>query len=288
MCRASLFRRSLFVLCSYFIPTFTVLIRCWKQMFSITTGFQVSCIFTLNIWSKHWLGGQVAYTQRLQISAKLFTPSSTAGESERFTDIQVLTRKFFQYGFFLSQLGWGLPCWGGSAVLLVMVGIIQTQNTETSHCASQSFSVKGCCSWCWLMKTSCSAQQVWQRTHELFFHFDLTSVFQMFYTHWFWITLAGLVCVRQSLKTLEPVDELKKGPFMLQVRVLDYQQVEAGVEVNICLSATSRTGSQVWESVLTLLSRNKLHNPSRCVQRHENESERQSRDFFLFFFSAFF
>lgn len=116
---------------------------------------------------------------------------------------------------------------------------------------------------------------------------DFSSVCQISYTHWLWITFAGLVRVRQSLKTLEPVDELKKGPFMLQVRVLEYQQVEAGVEVNICLSATSRTGSLVWESILTLLSKNKLHDPSRCVQRHETESERQSRDFFLFFFSAF-
>ncbi|XP_034548884.1 uncharacterized protein si:ch211-12e13.1 [Notolabrus celidotus] len=79
----------------------------------------------------------------------------------------------------------------------------------------------------------------------------------------FRLSPAGLVRVHQSLKTLEPVDELKKGPFMLQVRVLEYRQLEAGVEVDICLCATSRTGRPVWESVLTLLSEKKLHKESR-------------------------
>lgn len=88
----------------------------------------------------------------------------------------------------------------------------------------------------------------------------------------FMLSPAGLVRVRQSLKTLQPIDELKKGPFMLRARVLEYQQIEAGVEVNICLSATSRTGSQVWESILTLLSKNKLHSANGCLQRHENQS----------------
>ncbi|KAF6716969.1 Immediate early response 3-interacting protein 1 [Oryzias melastigma] len=64
----------------------------------------------------------------------------------------------------------------------------------------------------------------------------------------------GLVRVRQSLQTLQPVDELKKGPFSLQARVLGYQQTRAGAEVDIRLSATSRSGSTVWESVLTFLS----------------------------------
>lgn len=64
--------------------------------------------------------------------------------------------------------------------------------------------------------------------------------------------------MRQTLKTLQPVDELKKGPFLLQVEVLEYRQTEEGAEVDLRLSATSRTGSLVWESILTLLSRNKL------------------------------
>ncbi|XP_042343470.1 uncharacterized protein si:ch211-12e13.1 [Plectropomus leopardus] len=85
----------------------------------------------------------------------------------------------------------------------------------------------------------------------------------------FSLSPAGLLRVRQSLKTLEPVDELKRGPFMLQVRVLEYRQLDAGVEVDICLSATSRSGCAVWESVLTLLSKNKHHRAGRCS--HEDE-----------------
>lgn len=82
--------------------------------------------------------------------------------------------------------------------------------------------------------------------------------------------------MRQSLKTLQPVDEMKKGPFTLQVRVLVYRQIDAGVEVDICLTATSRTGCPVWESVLTLLSENKLHKTtSRGSPRQENESEQR-------------
>lgn len=53
------------------------------------------------------------------------------------------------------------------------------------------------------------------------------------------------------------MDELKKGPFTLQAGVLTYRQTEACVEVDIRLSATSRTGSLVWESVLTLVSQDK-------------------------------
>lgn len=79
--------------------------------------------------------------------------------------------------------------------------------------------------------------------------------------------------MRQSLKTLQPVDELKKGPFMLQVQVLGYQQTDVGVEVDISLSATSRSGCPVWESVLTLLSKNKLHTSSRCLSKIALKSE---------------
>lgn len=57
---------------------------------------------------------------------------------------------------------------------------------------------------------------------------------------------------------------------MLQVRVLEYRHVYAGVEVDICLSATSRSRSPVWESVLTLLSKNKLHEVIRCLPKNEN------------------
>lgn len=73
--------------------------------------------------------------------------------------------------------------------------------------------------------------------------------------------------MRQTLKTLQPVDELKKGPFLLQVEVLEYRQTEEGAEVDLRLSATSRTGSLVWESILTLLSRNKLEKVSTYIPK---------------------
>lgn len=80
---------------------------------------------------------------------------------------------------------------------------------------------------------------------------------------------AGLFPLRQTLKTLEPVDELKKGPFTLQAGVLMYRQMEARVEVDIRLSATSRTGALVWESVLTLVSQDKLLGADRCLPSTE-------------------
>lgn len=86
--------------------------------------------------------------------------------------------------------------------------------------------------------------------------------------------------MHQSLKTLQPVDELKKGPFMLQVRVLEYRRIDAGVEVDVRLSATSRTGCPVWESVLTLLSPNKLNKASRCLPRKENQSVFSAKNVF--------
>ncbi|KAI4798665.1 hypothetical protein KUCAC02_020575 [Chaenocephalus aceratus] len=86
----------------------------------------------------------------------------------------------------------------------------------------------------------------------------------------FRLSPAGLVCVRQSLKTLQPVDELKKGPFSLQARVLQYRSLDVGVEVDVCLSTASRTGTPVWESVLTLLSGNKTHKICRNPSEKED------------------
>lgn len=82
----------------------------------------------------------------------------------------------------------------------------------------------------------------------------------------------GLVRIHQSLKTLEPVDELKKGPFILQSRVLEYRQLSAGMEVDISLCATARTGRPVWESVLTLLSK-KTPYKVRGLPEHEKTSQ---------------
>ncbi|KAL6114696.1 uncharacterized protein ACO6RY_05397 [Pungitius sinensis] len=87
----------------------------------------------------------------------------------------------------------------------------------------------------------------------------------------FRLSPAGLTRVRQSLKTLQPVDELKKGPFVLQARVQEYRQVDAGVEVDVALSATSRTGCPVWESVLTLLSKKEPHKRFRSAPKNAHE-----------------
>ncbi|TKS77984.1 Sushi domain-containing protein 1 [Collichthys lucidus] len=89
----------------------------------------------------------------------------------------------------------------------------------------------------------------------------------------FRLSPAGLVRVRQSIKTLQPVDELKRGPFMLRVQVVEYRQIDTGMEVDVCLSATSHTSCPVWESVLTLLSKNRLHKARRCLPGKENESQ---------------
>ncbi|XP_077417017.1 uncharacterized protein LOC144048672 [Vanacampus margaritifer] len=90
--------------------------------------------------------------------------------------------------------------------------------------------------------------------------------------HNFRLSPVGLVCVRQSIKTHQPVDELKKGPFSLQVEVLVYRTVDVGVEVDVLLSATSRTKSLVWESILTLLSKNKYQQASNANESRKDEA----------------
>lgn len=91
---------------------------------------------------------------------------------------------------------------------------------------------------------------------------------------------AGLCPLRQTLRTLEPVDELKKGPFTLQAGVLMYRQREAGVEVDLRLSATSRTGALVWESLLTLVSSDKLQEVAgRLPSRETSEIPSQNQRF---------
>ncbi|XP_076020871.1 uncharacterized protein LOC143011766 [Genypterus blacodes] len=89
----------------------------------------------------------------------------------------------------------------------------------------------------------------------------------------FSLSPAGLVRVCQSVKTLQPVDELKKGQFTLQVRVLEYRPVDAGVEVDIGLCATARSGCPIWESVLTLLSQNQPDVLRGCVPENVSRSE---------------
>lgn len=82
----------------------------------------------------------------------------------------------------------------------------------------------------------------------------------------------GLIPVRQTLTSHQPVDELKKGPFTLQGRVLEYRRVGRGVEVDVCLSAAARSQSPVWESVVTLLSENQRHRAVSSSAERANET----------------
>lgn len=56
------------------------------------------------------------------------------------------------------------------------------------------------------------------------------------------------------------MDELKRGMFSLQARVLEYRTVSAGVEVDLALTA-SRDQRTVWSSTLTLLSPKNTYRP---------------------------
>ncbi|XP_043095519.1 uncharacterized protein si:ch211-12e13.1 isoform X2 [Puntigrus tetrazona] len=70
----------------------------------------------------------------------------------------------------------------------------------------------------------------------------------------------GLLSVRESLSLMDAVDELKRGKFSLQIRVLEYRTVSAGVEVDLTLTV-SRDQQTVWSSTLTLLSPNNTYRP---------------------------
>ncbi|KAK7164016.1 hypothetical protein R3I94_002667 [Phoxinus phoxinus] len=70
----------------------------------------------------------------------------------------------------------------------------------------------------------------------------------------------GLLSVREVLSLTEAVDELKRGSFSLQARVLEYRTVSAGVEVDLTLTA-SRHQQTIWTTTLTLLSPNNKFRP---------------------------
>ncbi|KAK7172623.1 hypothetical protein R3I93_002667 [Phoxinus phoxinus] len=70
----------------------------------------------------------------------------------------------------------------------------------------------------------------------------------------------GLLSVREVLTLTEAVDELKRGTFSLQARVLEYRTVSAGVEVDLTLTA-SRHQQTIWTTTLTLLSPNNKFRP---------------------------
>ncbi|XP_016363679.1 uncharacterized protein LOC107705059 isoform X1 [Sinocyclocheilus anshuiensis] len=70
----------------------------------------------------------------------------------------------------------------------------------------------------------------------------------------------GLLSVCESLSLSDALDELKRGTFSQQARVLEYRTVSAGVEVDLVLTA-SRDQQTVWSSTLTLLSPNNTYRP---------------------------
>lgn len=89
---------------------------------------------------------------------------------------------------------WTRVCCGASAALRAMAGITRTPSSETSRCASRSFSVAGCCSCCSPMKASGSVRQVgyvlgpakqrtWSNSKSFF---PLAKLHRMF----FWILTA--------------------------------------------------------------------------------------------------
>ncbi|KAL1273724.1 hypothetical protein QQF64_026538 [Cirrhinus molitorella] len=71
---------------------------------------------------------------------------------------------------------------------------------------------------------------------------------------------SGLLTVRERLSLTDAVDELKRGTFSLQARVLKYRPVSAGVEVDLTLTA-SRDQQTIWSSTLTLLSPETTYRP---------------------------
>ncbi|KAF4113837.1 uncharacterized protein si:ch211-12e13.1 [Onychostoma macrolepis] len=70
----------------------------------------------------------------------------------------------------------------------------------------------------------------------------------------------GLLSVHERLSLSDAVDELKRGTFSLQARVLEYRTVSAGVEVDLALTV-SRDQQTVWSSTLTLLSPKNTYRP---------------------------
>uniref|UniRef100_W5M4J3 Si:ch211-12e13.1 n=3 Tax=Lepisosteus oculatus TaxID=7918 RepID=W5M4J3_LEPOC len=81
----------------------------------------------------------------------------------------------------------------------------------------------------------------------------------------------GLTNVRKIMRTLQPIDELKKGPFSLQASVREYRTVEVGIEVDIALDVTDRASKPVWAGLVTLLSRDtkKLNKWQPACGSHE-------------------
>ncbi|XP_028661817.2 uncharacterized protein si:ch211-12e13.1 [Erpetoichthys calabaricus] len=69
----------------------------------------------------------------------------------------------------------------------------------------------------------------------------------------FQLSPMGLINVHSFTKTFQPVDEIKKGPFLLQASLVEYRSVEAGTEVDIVLELKDQAMKPVWKRKVTLL-----------------------------------
>lgn len=265
-------------------------------MNSTLTNFRVSRIFTSNIWAKLRLGGKVAYTPRTRVA--FFTRSSTAGELSSQEHVDSVGSFWLwcvgpdQTGLSAAEevlqrcgLRVGLPRRGVQRppAVLPWVSLLQTSAHGPDWWTvraqpSRPVHIEELLSLCTTFSVQRNNLTRFPKiTGWFFFKFKTMLVVYVCgvgHSHnadleWSYKFSAGLFLLRQTLRTLEPVDELKKGPFTLQASVLIYRQLEACVEVDIHLSASSRTGSLVWESVLTLVSQNKPQEPSRCQPRAE-------------------
>lgn len=71
----------------------------------------------------------------------------------------------------------------------------------------------------------------------------------------FQLSPLGLIHIRQTIRSFQPVDELKKGPFLLQASVQEYRATDMGVEVDVLCEIKNRALQSVWEGTMTCLSR---------------------------------
>ncbi|XP_039613931.1 uncharacterized protein si:ch211-12e13.1 [Polypterus senegalus] len=83
----------------------------------------------------------------------------------------------------------------------------------------------------------------------------------------------GLINVRSFTKTFQPVDEIKKGPFLLQASLVEYRSVEAGTEVDIALELKDQAMKPVWKSEVTLLQESTNSSNTTNVAKSEDPKD---------------
>ncbi|XP_066513898.1 uncharacterized protein [Hoplias malabaricus] len=87
----------------------------------------------------------------------------------------------------------------------------------------------------------------------------------------------GLACVSERVCLRQPLDELKKGAFSLQVGEREYRKVESGVEVDLslCLRRDQKNveeeQAEGWSSIITLLS--PITTYSHMLQSHTDTTD---------------